>query len=192
MLRPLSVWRELVVGTKVHCGFVYCRRDCVGILSSDTGLWTPVTQTDCYIDVKTIQPIRSHSVTGRWKWNGHKLNQEVREIRKVNTFRGVASSGIYYPCRKVRQGMRYVCQKPSVRMRERYERQKVRTRVPLIVILSSFMSYRCATSEKSMSFFGISLSLLLACRFSTKYWMSQTCIVCGKGMLFGLKCKNCK
>uniref|UniRef100_A0A1A8F6V2 non-specific serine/threonine protein kinase n=1 Tax=Nothobranchius korthausae TaxID=1143690 RepID=A0A1A8F6V2_9TELE len=29
-------------------------------------------------------------------------------------------------------------------------------------------------------------------RFSTKYWMSQTCIVCGKGMLFGLKCKNCK
>ncbi len=30
------------------------------------------------------------------------------------------------------------------------------------------------------------------CRFSTKYWMSQTCIVCGKGMLFGLKCKNCK
>ncbi|CAL8251276.1 unnamed protein product, partial [Boreogadus saida] len=28
-------------------------------------------------------------------------------------------------------------------------------------------------------------------RFSTKYWMSQTCIVCGKGMLFGLKCKNC-
>uniref|UniRef100_A0A3Q2QAH0 Kinase suppressor of ras 2 n=1 Tax=Fundulus heteroclitus TaxID=8078 RepID=A0A3Q2QAH0_FUNHE len=27
--------------------------------------------------------------------------------------------------------------------------------------------------------------------FSTKYWMSQTCIVCGKGMLFGLKCKNC-
>lgn len=30
------------------------------------------------------------------------------------------------------------------------------------------------------------------CRFSTKYWMSQTCTVCGKGMLFGLKCKNCK
>ncbi|XP_059719840.1 kinase suppressor of Ras 2 [Haemorhous mexicanus] len=29
-------------------------------------------------------------------------------------------------------------------------------------------------------------------RFSTKYWMSQTCTVCGKGMLFGLKCKNCK
>ncbi|XP_061117791.1 kinase suppressor of Ras 2 isoform X2 [Conger conger] len=29
-------------------------------------------------------------------------------------------------------------------------------------------------------------------RFSTKYWMSQTCVVCGKGMLFGLKCKNCK
>ncbi|XP_047005688.1 kinase suppressor of Ras 2 [Ictalurus punctatus] len=29
-------------------------------------------------------------------------------------------------------------------------------------------------------------------RFSTKYWMSQTCIVCGKGMLFGLKCKTCK
>ncbi|XP_031671531.1 kinase suppressor of Ras 2 [Oncorhynchus kisutch] len=29
-------------------------------------------------------------------------------------------------------------------------------------------------------------------KFSTKYWMSQTCIVCGKGMLFGLKCKNCK
>uniref|UniRef100_H3BC71 Kinase suppressor of ras 2 n=1 Tax=Latimeria chalumnae TaxID=7897 RepID=H3BC71_LATCH len=29
-------------------------------------------------------------------------------------------------------------------------------------------------------------------RFSTKYWMSQTCIVCGKGMLIGLKCKNCK
>ncbi|XP_037114013.1 kinase suppressor of Ras 2 isoform X1 [Syngnathus acus] len=29
-------------------------------------------------------------------------------------------------------------------------------------------------------------------RFSTKYWMSQTCLVCGKGMLFGLKCKNCK
>ncbi|ELK15500.1 Kinase suppressor of Ras 2 [Pteropus alecto] len=28
-------------------------------------------------------------------------------------------------------------------------------------------------------------------RFSTKYWMSQTCTVCGKGMLFGLKCKNC-
>ncbi|XP_030877466.1 kinase suppressor of Ras 2-like, partial [Leptonychotes weddellii] len=22
--------------------------------------------------------------------------------------------------------------------------------------------------------------------------MSQTCTVCGKGMLFGLKCKNCK
>ncbi|XP_055002982.1 kinase suppressor of Ras 2 isoform X2 [Sorex araneus] len=29
-------------------------------------------------------------------------------------------------------------------------------------------------------------------RFSTKYWMAQTCTVCGKGMLFGLKCKNCK
>nr|XP_057925598.1 kinase suppressor of Ras 2 isoform X5 [Doryrhamphus excisus] len=29
-------------------------------------------------------------------------------------------------------------------------------------------------------------------RFSTKYWMSQTCTVCAKGMLFGLKCKNCK
>ncbi|KAI1232894.1 hypothetical protein IHE44_0006076, partial [Lamprotornis superbus] len=26
----------------------------------------------------------------------------------------------------------------------------------------------------------------------TQYWMSQTCTVCGKGMLFGLKCKNCK
>uniref|UniRef100_A0A3Q3EYS1 non-specific serine/threonine protein kinase n=1 Tax=Labrus bergylta TaxID=56723 RepID=A0A3Q3EYS1_9LABR len=31
-----------------------------------------------------------------------------------------------------------------------------------------------------------------ASKFSTKYWMSQTCTVCGKGMLFGLKCKNCK
>ncbi|XP_032802970.2 kinase suppressor of Ras 2 isoform X3 [Petromyzon marinus] len=29
-------------------------------------------------------------------------------------------------------------------------------------------------------------------RFSTKYWMSQTCMVCAKGMLFGVKCKNCK
>ncbi|XP_030215065.1 kinase suppressor of Ras 2 isoform X3 [Gadus morhua] len=35
-------------------------------------------------------------------------------------------------------------------------------------------------------------SVVLGHRFSTKYWMSQTCIVCGKGMLFGLKCKNCK
>uniref|UniRef100_A0ACB8FZ52 Kinase suppressor of Ras 2 n=1 Tax=Sphaerodactylus townsendi TaxID=933632 RepID=A0ACB8FZ52_9SAUR len=34
--------------------------------------------------------------------------------------------------------------------------------------------------------------IFLAFWFSTKYWMSQTCTVCGKGMLFGLKCKNCK
>lgn len=39
----------------------------------------------------------------------------------------------------------------------------------------------------SLATFRVSL-----CRFSTKYWMSQTCTVCGKGMLFGLKCKNCK
>uniref|UniRef100_A0A8C7M7J8 non-specific serine/threonine protein kinase n=1 Tax=Oncorhynchus kisutch TaxID=8019 RepID=A0A8C7M7J8_ONCKI len=34
------------------------------------------------------------------------------------------------------------------------------------------------------------LSLLL--RFSTKSWLSQTCQVCHKNMMFGVKCKHCK
>uniref|UniRef100_A0A8C8GZE5 non-specific serine/threonine protein kinase n=1 Tax=Oncorhynchus tshawytscha TaxID=74940 RepID=A0A8C8GZE5_ONCTS len=34
------------------------------------------------------------------------------------------------------------------------------------------------------------LSLLL--RFSTKSWLSQTCQVCQKNMMFGVKCKHCK
>ncbi|XP_061775349.1 kinase suppressor of Ras 1-like isoform X5 [Nerophis ophidion] len=29
-------------------------------------------------------------------------------------------------------------------------------------------------------------------RFSTKSWLSQTCQVCGRNMMFGLKCKHCK
>uniref|UniRef100_A0A3Q0RNB5 non-specific serine/threonine protein kinase n=1 Tax=Amphilophus citrinellus TaxID=61819 RepID=A0A3Q0RNB5_AMPCI len=30
------------------------------------------------------------------------------------------------------------------------------------------------------------------CRFSTKSWLSQTCQVCQKNMMFGVKCKHCR
>uniref|UniRef100_A0A672JM26 non-specific serine/threonine protein kinase n=1 Tax=Salarias fasciatus TaxID=181472 RepID=A0A672JM26_SALFA len=33
---------------------------------------------------------------------------------------------------------------------------------------------------------------LLLCRFSTKSWLSQTCQVCQKNMMFGVKCKHCR
>lgn len=35
-------------------------------------------------------------------------------------------------------------------------------------------------------------SVLRHCRFSTKSWLSQTCQVCHKSMMFGVKCKHCK
>ncbi|XP_058269497.1 kinase suppressor of Ras 1 isoform X1 [Hemibagrus wyckioides] len=34
--------------------------------------------------------------------------------------------------------------------------------------------------------------LTITHRFSTKSWFSQTCVVCKKNMLFGVKCKHCK
>uniref|UniRef100_A0A3Q0RVG2 Kinase suppressor of ras 1 n=1 Tax=Amphilophus citrinellus TaxID=61819 RepID=A0A3Q0RVG2_AMPCI len=37
-----------------------------------------------------------------------------------------------------------------------------------------------------------SYSLSVLCRFSTKSWLSQTCQVCCRSMMFGVKCKHCK
>uniref|UniRef100_A0A672P0G5 Kinase suppressor of ras 1 n=1 Tax=Sinocyclocheilus grahami TaxID=75366 RepID=A0A672P0G5_SINGR len=34
--------------------------------------------------------------------------------------------------------------------------------------------------------------LVCVCRFSTKSWLSQTCQVCQKNMIFGVKCKHCR
>nr|XP_057936153.1 kinase suppressor of Ras 1-like isoform X2 [Doryrhamphus excisus]XP_057936154.1 kinase suppressor of Ras 1-like isoform X2 [Doryrhamphus excisus]XP_057936155.1 kinase suppressor of Ras 1-like isoform X2 [Doryrhamphus excisus] len=36
------------------------------------------------------------------------------------------------------------------------------------------------------------IGLAVTHRFSTKSWLSQTCQVCGKNMMFGVKCKHCK
>ncbi|XP_061684070.1 kinase suppressor of Ras 1-like isoform X2 [Syngnathoides biaculeatus] len=36
------------------------------------------------------------------------------------------------------------------------------------------------------------IGLAVTHRFSTKSWLSQTCQVCGKNMIFGVKCKHCK
>ncbi|TNN01417.1 hypothetical protein fugu_010799 [Takifugu bimaculatus] len=36
------------------------------------------------------------------------------------------------------------------------------------------------------------IGLAVTHRFSTKSWLSQTCQVCRRGMMFGVKCKHCK
>uniref|UniRef100_A0AAX7UH97 Kinase suppressor of ras 1b n=1 Tax=Astatotilapia calliptera TaxID=8154 RepID=A0AAX7UH97_ASTCA len=36
------------------------------------------------------------------------------------------------------------------------------------------------------------IGLAVTHRFSTKSWLSQTCQVCSKSMMFGVKCKHCK
>ncbi|XP_057694886.1 kinase suppressor of Ras 1-like isoform X1 [Corythoichthys intestinalis] len=36
------------------------------------------------------------------------------------------------------------------------------------------------------------IGLAVTHRFSTKSWLSQTCQVCGRNMIFGVKCKHCK
>ncbi|XP_051934978.1 kinase suppressor of Ras 1 isoform X1 [Hippocampus zosterae] len=36
------------------------------------------------------------------------------------------------------------------------------------------------------------IGLAVTHRFSTKSWLSQICQVCGKNMIFGVKCKHCK
>uniref|UniRef100_A0A3B3SSD3 non-specific serine/threonine protein kinase n=1 Tax=Paramormyrops kingsleyae TaxID=1676925 RepID=A0A3B3SSD3_9TELE len=55
---------------------------------------------------------------------------------------------------------------------------------------TTFSASECKIVIRCMQLF-IAIGRILT-QFSTKYWMSQTCVVCGKGMLFGLKCKNCK
>uniref|UniRef100_A0A8C9WLP2 Kinase suppressor of ras 1 n=1 Tax=Scleropages formosus TaxID=113540 RepID=A0A8C9WLP2_SCLFO len=36
------------------------------------------------------------------------------------------------------------------------------------------------------------VAAVVLCRFSTKSWLSQTCQVCQKNMMFGVKCKHCR
>lgn len=159
-MRRISKYAAASDGSVRHCLLpLYC-------FKGGAGLQTPITHHSLIVEMmRALRPpsprLLEMFICTMKKWNGPKLNQQVREIRKVNACGGVASSGICYPRRKVTQPMWCVWQKPSVRMRECDERQKVRTCV-LMIIRSADVSYRCATRWKySPLFFLISLRLLL-------------------------------
>lgn len=81
----------------------------------------------------------------------------------------------------------------TVRTRERPENVKVRNAVLMVIYSSRLTFIHVRQPGRDVeALYNQESFFLCVCRFSTKYWMSQTCIVCGKGMLFGLKCKNCK
>ncbi|XP_008274586.1 kinase suppressor of Ras 1-like isoform X2 [Stegastes partitus] len=68
----------------------------------------------------------------------------------------------------------------------------VPTSAPYTMHVSPTLQDNVAMHRSSPQTMRRDIGLAVTHRFSTKSWLSQTCQVCSKSMMFGVKCKHCK